>query len=401
MEDKRAYVVSDELMHYGVKGMKWKDHLYKTYKNGEYIYNQLTATPIQKQRQAKYHPTSKIPALKTTKANEGSMNTHSLAGRNYGTKVGVDENGNPVYATKTKTKYTIGSNRKTRVTTLTTVKNDGKSHLVTKVSNDGTHKVQNANGKGNIYETHRQTVTPGKYNSYGEAIKGESTKAYKTITGNAKNAYKVTATKASAGAKAAKAVGNSLKDSSKDIKYAAKESVKTAKNDAKWASDLIKQGETAKEKAEIAKAIYDENYKGKNRIQGIKEYNNRKSKGYKEDKAMNVSTYETSTGREYHDKYMQDSKGNAILVGNNPYRLGSHTYVATKANDKGTGYTHRERGALEVAGSKAIKAAKKAYSSGLKEANQKATTKTATKTSKKWTKQYKKNKDKAKVQSLT
>ena len=29
----------DELYHYGVKGMKWKDHKYKAVKNGQYIYD--------------------------------------------------------------------------------------------------------------------------------------------------------------------------------------------------------------------------------------------------------------------------------------------------------------------------------------------------------------------------
>lgn len=30
---------SNELYHYGVKGMKWKDHKYKLVKNGNYIYD--------------------------------------------------------------------------------------------------------------------------------------------------------------------------------------------------------------------------------------------------------------------------------------------------------------------------------------------------------------------------
>lgn len=31
--------MNNELYHYGVKGMKWKDHKYKAIKNGEYIYD--------------------------------------------------------------------------------------------------------------------------------------------------------------------------------------------------------------------------------------------------------------------------------------------------------------------------------------------------------------------------
>lgn len=37
--DDRAYYVDDELMHSGVKGMKWHKHKYITVKNGQYIYN--------------------------------------------------------------------------------------------------------------------------------------------------------------------------------------------------------------------------------------------------------------------------------------------------------------------------------------------------------------------------
>ena len=37
--DDRAYYVDDELMHSGVKGMKWHKHKYVTVKNGQYIYN--------------------------------------------------------------------------------------------------------------------------------------------------------------------------------------------------------------------------------------------------------------------------------------------------------------------------------------------------------------------------
>ena len=37
--NERAYYVDDELMHSGVKGMKWHKHKYVTVKNGQYIYN--------------------------------------------------------------------------------------------------------------------------------------------------------------------------------------------------------------------------------------------------------------------------------------------------------------------------------------------------------------------------
>lgn len=42
MEDKRAYSVDDELIHYGVPGMKWKNHKYRTNINGQYVYEGIT-----------------------------------------------------------------------------------------------------------------------------------------------------------------------------------------------------------------------------------------------------------------------------------------------------------------------------------------------------------------------
>ena len=41
MEEKRSYSVDPELMHYGVKGMTWKNHKYRSNTNGEYIYNNV------------------------------------------------------------------------------------------------------------------------------------------------------------------------------------------------------------------------------------------------------------------------------------------------------------------------------------------------------------------------
>ena len=402
MEEKKAYSTSPELMHYGVKGMKWKDHAYRRLVNGQYVYDQnwrpsdrpgTVTPPVIKRRPQARQVYRESPAVSKIQ-NHARQIEYGTYLRNSPDKIYINH---PKYGAKTvKTdseKKALGKDNKnynkyvkrsndlngnTRED-VTYVNERGKKRLVTKTINEGSGRTIDAK----TGETHTVTSTrvePGRYDSYGKAIKGESTKAYKAASKSVKDAYRVTSNKVSAGSKemkrvgaGAKAAAKSLKSSSKDLKRAATNAINSPAEDAKWIYDSVKSQKTTKDKINMAKGIYTENYANPigNKIEGVKSgiaVATKDARGYKKDKNYK------STGKSWHNErqpdgsyklvenkttHYKDSKGNRLDIQDNPSRLFSSGYVY-KNKDTGTTYTSRTRGALEIAGSKAIKSAKKA-----------------------------------------
>lgn len=390
MEEKKAYSTSPELMHYGVKGMKWKDHAYRRLVNGQYVYDQnwrpsdrpgTVTPPVIKRRPQARQVHRENPAV--SKANtlaraveygaylRDSPDKIYINHPKYGAKTTKTDYEDNVLGKKGYTKYVKRSNDLKGNTRedITYVKN-GKKRLVTKTiketgPNSQARKINDTNGSHTVISTR---VEPGKYDSYKDALKGGSPKAYKAATSSVKEAYRVTSNKVSAGAKEMKAVGAGIKaaaksvaSDSKTLKTAAKNSAKNIKDDAKWAAGVINSADTLKGKVENAKGIYEENYNRERAGHAIREYNKRREKGYK---TTRVDAGRSVDGTLHRTRTMTKADGSMMVVENTPDRLFSQSvsYKRGKYPD----YTYRQRGAAELSGARAIKKARKAYNDSKK-----------------------------------
>ena len=78
-----SYTVGGELYHYGVKGMKWKDHKYIRMDSGEYIYNYMN-----KNLSSVYRPTvTKTSNPKTTTAKKATAKVAKASGAAFRKKM--------------------------------------------------------------------------------------------------------------------------------------------------------------------------------------------------------------------------------------------------------------------------------------------------------------------------
>ena len=250
----------------------------------------------------------------------------------------------------------------------------------TAVKNGRGYYLDNSNPLFNKRST--QKNDDGTYTTWEQEGRANAAakKAYKTGSKSVKDAYRVTSNKVSAGSKemkrvgaGAKAAAKSLKSSSKDLKRAATNAINSPAEDAKWIYDSVKSQKTTKDKINMAKGIYTENYANPigNKIEGVKSgiaVATKDARGYKKDKNYKSTSKSWHNERQPDGSYKlvenktthyKDSKGNRLDIQDNPSRLLSSGYVY-KNKDTGTTYTSRTRGALEIAGSKAIKSAKKA-----------------------------------------
>lgn len=205
-------------------------------------------------------------------------------------------------------------------------------------------------------------------------------KAYKTGSKSVKDAYRVTSNKVSAGAKemkrvgvGAKAAAKSLKSSSKDLKRAADNAINTPVENAKWIYDSINSQKTTKDKIDTAKGIYTENYadpigRATQNVKSNYAMATMKKNGYKKTSSGNEEIRMWTNQRQPDGTYKlvptrettyTDKKGNRIITSTDKSRLLSRgsVYKDPKTGKTTTLYT---KGAIEVAGAKAIKSAKKA-----------------------------------------
>ena len=431
MEEKKAYSTSPELMHYGVKGMKWKDHAYRRLVNGQYVYDQnwrpsdrpgtvtRPATSIRSEtggksaserfptRQKKFvgnayykekdyrerhsiyakpgpstnipsaHYNGKLERIPTSTELRRQTNTgygksdhlSRISKEGYRDKLGKDYDKYSSYYKKT--------DNNTHTTTFVKDRTKNKG-LVTKSKTLRDETITWDDGSKSRHVTKK--VEPGRYDSYGKALKGESKKAYKAATSSVKDAYRVTSNKVSAGAKemkrvgvGAKAAAKSLKSSSKDLKRAADNAINTPVENAKWIYDSINSQKTTKDKIDTAKGIYTENYAKpvERTVQNMKSnyaMATRKKNGYKKTSSNNDEIRTWTNQRQSDGSYKlvptkettyTDKNGNRIITSTDKSRLLSRGSVY-KDPKTGKTTTLHTKGALEVAGAKAIKSAKKA-----------------------------------------
>lgn len=402
MEEKKAYSTSPELMHYGVKGMKWKDHAYRRLVNGQYVYDQnwrpsdrpgTVTPPVIKRRPQARQVHRENPAV--SKANtlaraveygaylRDSPDKIYINHPKYGAKTTKTDYEDNVLGKKGYTKYVKRSNDlKGNTREDITYVNNGKKRLVTKTiketgPNSQARKINDTHGSHTVTSTR---VEPGKYDSYKDALKGGSPKAYKAEASSVKDAYRVTSNKVSAGAKemkrvgaGAKAAAKSLKSSSKDLKRAADNAINTPVENAKLIYDSINDQKTTKDKIETAKGIYTENYadpigRAAQNMKSNYAMATMKKKGYKKTSSDNDEIRMWTNQRQPDGSYKlvptrettyTDKKGNRIITSTDKSRLLSRGSVY-KDPKTGKTTTLHTKGALEVAGAKAIKSAKKA-----------------------------------------
>ena len=216
MEEKRSYSIDPELIHYGVPGMKWKNHKYRSNLNGEYLYDQNFRPSDRPGTYKRYRNPGRVVsnedrirmaqrAQRQKMLRAGAQRRQSNSG--YGARTQKDDSdyynfresdssyGSSAdrsrsskydkYVKKTETETSRGKDINTDVTY---VKRGKKKRLVTKKTDMGYHKLS---GMGSNVTTTYTKVDPGRYDSYGDAARGETKRAVRAVKKSARNAYKV------------------------------------------------------------------------------------------------------------------------------------------------------------------------------------------------------------------